>query len=800
MALTLRHYLVCGGSCAALLFANPILASEIRLTEEPVIGSSTSNIILAQNEVPPPKGKIAAASGDKKRSNRRVAIEEIVVTAQKRVESSQDVPIMLNAFSGDELDARGITDPSDFQLVTPGLVYDSIASFPIIYIRGVGTDIFIPSADPSVATYIDGVYFPFGYGLAKDLDIVERVEVLKGPQGTTFGRNTAGGAFNILTKDPSSDEPIGQIQFETARFNSYRTKAFLSGPLTETLSFGMGMVYSTSDEYYKTTSRSTDPDLQKNEDTALRLKLLWEPSDSFDLMTTFYTLESVTPSSNLWDSQEASPIGLVVGATGDGKDNYTYEGMQPFSFLQTQVATLQARYSSPQFEAKFLASHQEMDNDGNIDFDGTSTDLASFNPSDMGARINTYELQLTSTEDGLLSSILGMPFSWIAGLYYIDSNAGFYRMKLDVAQLSSFEDTSFLDPLRGLLAALNLDQTLLNPGFSVLLGGAIEVQSPAVYLHSNLDVTDWFGLTLGVRYQEEQRGTVGSYSALTNPSNSLVIPLLSFEDREIDDANISPKIGLNFTPSDSILLFASWSRGFKSATYNFLNIYTEPRLVEEEQIDSFEIGLKSEWFDGRLRANASVFQNDIDNLQVQVIALLSGGAVGLDNAGVAQIRGADWELTWGITEDLIASFNGTYLDGVYQSYPDGTGFDEGSGLYSENLDLTGNTTTRTPELSGTFSLFQTLDVGSDATLELGADVYYNSGYFQDSQNTLEQESYYQVGARASYFYVPWGIRATVFGNNLNNAKRYIFKFRNDFGAVGKLAPPADYGLRLNWDF
>lgn len=731
-------------------------------------------------------------------SNRRVSIDEIVVTAQKREQNLQDVPITVSAFSGDELDARGITNPNDFQLITPGLVYDSLASFPLIYIRGVGTDIFIPSADPSIATYIDGVYFPFGYGLARDLDVVERVEVLKGPQGTTFGRNTAGGAFNIITKDPSRTEAIGQIQTSYSRFKSTRNRAFLSGPLTETLSFGLGLTYNHSDEYYKTTERSAEPELQPNEDTGVRLKLRWAPFDDFDLTGTYYSLESTAVSSNLWDSQELSPLGMTAGATNDGQDNRTFEGIEPFSFLQAHVATAQARYFASPFDIKFIASDQRMLNDGQVDFDGTSADLASFNPTDMGATIKTYELQFTSKDSGVLSTIFDHKFDWVAGLYYIDSNAGFYRLRLDVAQLSDIFNNNFVpQAVRDVVNALPLPAQ--GPGYQVLLTGEIDVRSPAVYLHTHYEITDWLGLTLGARYQKEKRVMQDSSSAFISTTDQSTIPLLTFADRGINDSNLSPKIGLNLKPVDDVLLFASWSRGYKSATYNFINIYTEPGLVKEEQIDSYEVGAKSEWFGGRFRANAAVFQNTIDNLQIQIIALASGGAVNLDNAGEAEIKGADFEFTFAVTDDLIANLNGTYLKGKYKSYENGTGFDPATGMYTENLDFTGNTTIRSPKFSGTFSLFQTFDAAG-GTVELGGDAYYNDGYFQDAQNSLEQESYYQAGLRTSYLYEVLRLRVTVFGTNLNGGKRYLFKFRNDFGSVGKLGPPAEYGVRINWDF
>ena len=132
-------------------------------------------------------------------------IEEVLVTAQKRTENVQDVPISVQAFSGDMLAAKGIGDPIDLPTITPGLTYSAITGFALVYLRGIGSDVFLPNGEASVATYVDNVYFPLNAGLAQSFGSLERLEVLKGPQGTLFGRNTTGGAINITTKAPSHE-------------------------------------------------------------------------------------------------------------------------------------------------------------------------------------------------------------------------------------------------------------------------------------------------------------------------------------------------------------------------------------------------------------------------------------------------------------------------------------------------------------------------------------------------------------------------------------------------------------------
>lgn len=182
---------------------------------------------IAVPETPPP------VETDREANPSRL-IEEVVVTAQKREENLQDVPISVAAFTGDELEARGVNDPTALAAITPGLTYNNLVGYSLIYIRGVGSDAFEPTADQSVATYIDGVYLPFAHGLAQEFVKLERIEVLKGPQGTLFGRNATGGAINIITRKPTDALEI-DLDGTLAKFSDREAKAFISGPIFDTL-------------------------------------------------------------------------------------------------------------------------------------------------------------------------------------------------------------------------------------------------------------------------------------------------------------------------------------------------------------------------------------------------------------------------------------------------------------------------------------------------------------------------------------------------------------------------------------
>jgi iron complex outermembrane receptor protein len=286
--------------------------------------------------------------------------------------------------------------------------------------------------------------------------------------------------------------------------------------------------------------------------------------------------------------------------------------------------------------------------------------------------------------------------------------------------------------------------------------------------------------------------------------------LQDFGSRKADSSNFSPKAVLDFKLSDDELLYASYSKGFKSGTYNIIAIYTPTQYIEPEETTAYELGFKSSLLDGALRFNAAIFQNQIDKLQVQTISLTSGGAVRFETAGSARIRGADFDATWEVLPEtipgLVVTAGGALLDGKYTDYQRGSGYDETSGVFFDGTvfptrNYTGNDLVRTPKFSGNAGLSYSFALGS-GSVEIAGDTYYNAGFYYSAQNTpvTREQSYQLYNARISYLYEPWNLRVTAFGKNLTDAKYHYVVQELDFATAKLLAPPAFYGLRLNWDF
>ncbi len=750
-------------------------------------------------------------------------IEEIVVTAQKREENLQDVPISVQAFSADLLDAKGIEEPKALQLTTPGLQYNVFAGYSLIYIRGVGTDAFIPSADASVATYIDNVYFPFGHSLASALGSIERVEILKGPQGTLFGRNSTGGAINIITRQPGPDAQAN-VLVSRENYDKTNIRAYVNIPIVDSLAVSISGLSYSEESYYTLSDLSPRLELPDETSRAFSVKAGWTPIDDLTATLGYSYINSRGRQPMSLTVGEVKPAGALLGVRRQ-PDYQTGEDGPVYIDTVSRVLTADIQYSLPWFDLRLIGGDQDITSPALADYDGSSQPIATFESLGQFADVRTGEFQILSNDESWGADWL----KWIVGAYHIKSSAGYDPLLFSLAPnllsfLSNPPAGGLFDALAGLTVPLigGLEtisdrvgiplSTLVNTGVSLSLQGVLDTESTAFFTQVTANLTDRVALTVGGRYQTETRTLAKSTTrVLPNRANPYaVIPALNFGSREADSSNFSPKAVLDFKFDDENMLYLSYNKGFKSGTFNIIAIYAPTQYVEPEEVTSYEFGYKGTLLDGSMRLNAAVFMNQIKNLQVQTISLTSGGAVRFETAGSAEIKGADFDVTWQMFPEAAPGFvftlGGAWLDGTYTDYKDGSGFDELTGLFFDgtifpNRDFTGNKIVRTPEFSGNAGLAYSFELG-DGTIEVAADAYYNSGSYYSAQNTpsSEEQAYHLFNARASYFYNPWNLRLSVFGKNLNDARYHYVIADLDFGTARLLAPPATYGVKLQWDF
>lgn len=751
-------------------------------------------------------------------------VEEIIVTAQKREENAQDVPITIQAFSAGMLDALGVKTTQDLQSVTPSLNYGEFVGYSIIFLRGVGTDAFL-TADPSVTTYVDGVYLPFSFGQTSDFGAIERVEVLKGPQGTLFGRNAVGGAIAVYTADPDLEELSLDLSTSYGEFSDLILKGTANIPVTDTFAISISGNYHKNDFHYDGTygddpsriKRPFGPEVGRG----YRVKTLWRPVESFELMAAHAYNEfngfstSVTP--------VIVPTPLSLGAALVLNPPGTDRLPQPDYQADLDVAGL-GYYSKLTYgrigifpgpvDIKLYGSHQYTGNYQFYDFDGSTTPIAEFNsPTRDGSGVDadTAELQILSNEE--------TPFSdrvqWVAGAYYFKSQAGFrdpallYLNVVDPVINAANGFFDLLDRLENPAVDSLLSILRQSPSGAVGFTSGVATDSIAGYAQMTLKFTDWMSLTLGGRYQEEDR-EVNESGTWIQQLNGDFIKLIDRRDQDDTTTSFSPKAALEFRLADGLLMYGSYQEATKSGTFNAVNIYDTIDFVKPEKLKAYEIGAKTDLFDG-VRFNIAGWFYKQKDLQTQFVSLLKGGAVSFETAGAAESKGVEFDLNWqvlpDVVDDLVLIAGGAYVDATYTSYPNASGFEQAEGptrgLLRQNYDFSGNRVPQAAKYTGSVQLNKTFFLSSmSSAIEVGADYYYNDGFFWTAQNVdpSRERSYSTVGARVSWLYEPNGLRVTAFGTNITDNDHNLQLFTTDFGVVRHQAKPSIYGLRVEVSF
>jgi len=771
----------------------------------------------------------------KKKVSRNRLLEEVVVTAQKREEDSQDVPIAISAFSGDKLEAFGIENTSDLQKITPGLTFTYTYGYTVIYLRGVGSDAFLPSADPSVATYIDGINIPATRGKNDTLGPVQRVEVLKGPQGTLFGRNATGGAVSIVTADPPPEgEPIaGTLKADIGNYGRRGYQLYgasnLVGGLGATVSLFQNRGDIIAHNYLTGPDGETVPGPEREDkDEGARLKFRWDISDSMSATVIGSYINQFNGSSLMLENTRPA----LILAGGDGSetkaDRRLENDFEGGSGTQNYIYGAIFEWSPGPFDMKFTASNIETDVDwGQFDYDSTPSSGATFFVYNEPSLQDTYELQFTSNEETWLSDNL----EWAAGLYHLEASSGFDRLFFTVnTGLVTPAITNALPPaLSGTVTTL-LRELTANNEVMLQSTGILDTTADSVYFQGTWTFDERFNLTLGARYQEEHREIGDTYLDLVDTTSGNPPPeyyegndfsrntrVLSFEGKEVDANTTSWRIASQYFASDVVQFYTSLSRSYKSPTFNVVNFFTPPDLVKAEEATAFELGFKSEMLDGELQLNGAIFRSVAKDLVTAIVSFTSGGIVRFSNANEAVSDGAELDFQWQPMPDwnpgLAITGGASYIDAKYTDYKNGSGFDDETGLYfgpdnltgiplQEPRDFTGNAVVRTPKLSSSISLNQFIELGDYGNLEFAVDYSYKGEY-----NTTPQASPYFIqdqfevwGARATYFYDPLDLQVTAYVDNAKDKDYFATIMQSDFGRTVSLAAPRFYGVRLKWDY
>jgi iron complex outermembrane receptor protein len=706
-------------------------------------------------------------------------LEEIVVTAKKRAENIQDVPIAISAFSGDTLNEVGINRAGQLGEYVPGLEITAPAgegSQLLVFLRGAGLADFSANNAGPVGFYADDVFISSPILTSFQFLDLERVEVLKGPQGTLYGRNTTGGAVKFISNKPS-EEFEANFKGSYGNFGTSQLEASVSGPLTDSVRARAAISKNQSDGWMDNLVTGQD---ENGIDV-----LSWRTIVDADLG------ERASVRLNLHGAETDQPtskynhVGLLPGGTdalgyAGPDDLYAGEYNQNDQKIETD-----AFGGSLQFDVKFdgftftsITAYDELEHSIDEETDASPLDML-FVGSDVESETFSQEFRLAGSTDTI---------NWLAGLYYLDEE---------------YEQDSYFD-LFGTLRAFTggvSDPTGSVTGAPVLLalGSAKQtVESYAIFGQADIDITDKLTATLGLRYTEEERSfdTAASLSdeILFGPSG---LEVYNFTDLEFSDEQFSWRVGLDYTTESEALLYASISRGFKSGGFNAALLSLDPAeaAIQAQPYDSefttaYELGYKAELADGRLRLNAALFYNDFEDLQVFTFTDTGTLPVSvLDNASAAEVMGLELDAIWYPADSLLFNISAAFMDSELKDFEAGGG-----------EDLSGNAIAYTPETSVTALVRYDQSLGDMGSAFVQGTAAYKSSVFftPDNSSFLEQEAYTLVSARIGYSHPSdqWGV--SLFGNNLTDEEYVNFAVDlSDFGLVSQfVGAPRTYGIEL----
>jgi iron complex outermembrane recepter protein len=619
------------------------------------------------------------------------ALEEVLVTATKRgAENIQSVPIAISAYTGDQLQKLGIESFSSIDLKTPGLVFTSNSGTVQPFIRGVGAEFPSSGLEAPVSVYLDDVYWQRAWGSNYDLVDLGSVQVLKGPQGTLYGRNATGGAVLITTNDPSQKDE-GKVFVETGNLNHLQADVILNGALTDRLAVRVAGRYTNQDGYLGNPESGVDFGGYLGK--TIRVKLLYQGDAFHVLLSAGYTEK--TGLEGLRQAILPAPLCVVCVLTG--------------------ASPPQGRYTTYQGQNRPLRTH-------NADVSLKVTDnVGDFTITSITAAHDAFQFAATD-ETGFSNAPEGQALNFEE--FFIDHQTG-----KDVMQ--EFRLASHFSGPLNFLAGLNgqySDESIASRVTGAAFGGAaltalndVKTTSAATYGELYYNFTDALELTAGGRYNYDRR------TSESTPGGLVAAPTYAYEGSW---KNFTPRVVLAYTPDESQNYYASYNTGFKSGGFNFPSFAQSPTdILRPEKMSSYEVGAKNSFFGRRVLTTAAIFFYKYDDIQVSHVDSVRGSIK--QNAGTAEGRGVELDGQFAVSDQLTLGLGYAYLHARFTDYHNASVFEpssSGVGLQTAVLDLTGVPLPRAPDHTAYASASYNFALSSSWKGELSSIARFTSAY------------------------------------------------------------------------
>ena len=750
----------------------------------------------ADPPVPPPVPASAAAAA----AAPTAGIETIVVTSQRRSEDVQKVPITIQAYNARAIEALGIRSSTDLGAMTPNVsiaLPSGAGAQPVVTIRGIGLNDFNSNNAGPNGIYVDEVYISAPGSQSFQIFDVDRIEVLKGPQGTLYGRNTSGGAINFISAKPTA-EPVADLKLGIGSWRTTSLEGVLGGALGDGLNGRLAFIKNDSKGYFDNTL--TGQRENGSNDYAARAQLAWVPVDGVALVgnvhggqvstrpNVYRHIGTLDPASGNPCSTADALAGRCVDAFGYGTPASFYSG----AFNRQDKLRISNLGGSLRAELKLgdvrLTSITAFERNTKFHPEDTDAGPNRLLEIDYGVRSDTTTQELRAASEA-------GPLRWVAGLYHLQET-----LKQD-QPVQAFVD---FDNFFGAGAGDGLAQIAYDKNRQT-------TRSDAVFGQADYGWTDRLKFTLGGRYTSETKRFSTQASAQYQSTGldvfGPVTPLWSF-DESVHSARASGRLALTYAAADRLNLYGSVASGFKSGGFNggFLSADpTEAKAqlgpVKPENVIAYEVGLKSQVLDRRLQFNVALFYNDYRDMQVfnQVPPVIPGGfdLEILTNAPKVHTSGVDLQLVAKPTAELTTTLN----LGLLSTRIDRWNANNGTG---SAVDYTGNRLPLAPRGSLSLVVDYRKDL-ADGTLGLLFDANYRSMQRFDVANDplITQNGFWLANARASYSFGGGRYEAALYGRNLFD-KQYLvggINLSNPFGLVQQVVgTPRSVGATFSFRY
>ncbi len=676
----------------------------------------------AQESTAPVKRQSAAGS----------LLEEVMVTARKRgvAEQAQSVPVTLTAMNGDQIDAMFAQNLADVSMIMPNVRLDSDGAFPgtsNFSVRGMGYISTIASTDPTVGLFQDGMYVGVNLGGSPDTFDLESVEVLRGPQGTLFGRNVTAGA--VITRSRKPDGEFGGVlRAGVGSGDRVLVGAGIEGSITDTLA---GKIYAQYNDMNGDFENITlNEDFGAQEIQFVRPILRWQPTDALDItLITEYSKHDGDGTATRFLDRPGQLLYESFGAREpDGNDEVThnYNGVTE---IEVQSAVLDVSWQVGEGTVTSITGYRDVSYFSNGDTDSTGSPVTD--PAWLAMEQDQFSQELRYSARALNDKL-----DYTVGLYY-------FEQSMD----QQYNVLFFGDP------ALRSD-------------GTMDHNSASVFAHVDWEFIDNWFLTLGGRYTwEAKEAKNASFSDCVNlPPDGFDISCNLRDSGDDDWANFSPKVGVNWQLSDDAMLYASYTEGFRSGGYNIRTTSDNesPGPYDEEKVEAYELGVKSTLWDGKARLNAAVFHNEYTDLQ-------RNRSIGIqnriDNVAAATTEGAELEFTLLPIDNLALSASVGYLDAKYDDFPE---LDVDFDGIPDPQKAKGLQLVKAPEWSYNLTGIWDIPLGDAGDISTRVSYTYNDETPINDQNTEMIPEWELWDASLTWRPVDVDLEVSVWGKNLSD--------------------------------